>query len=66
MTHENWKITEDAEDWQCDWASSKRFQLRYFRSLPMVDKIRAVEAMCRLARALSRNGKPRDDPGPAS
>ena len=64
MTRENWKIAEGAEDWQCDWVSSKRFQLRYFRSLPMVDKFRAVEEMCRLARALRRNDESRDDPGP--
>ncbi|MDO9694780.1 MAG: hypothetical protein Q7W56_08610 [Candidatus Latescibacteria bacterium] len=66
MTHENWKIAEGAADWQCDWESAKRFQLRYFRSLPMVDKIRAVEDLCRLARALRRHDESRDDSGPAS
>ncbi len=54
MAIENWKIAEDAADWQCDWESAKRFQLRYFRSLPMIDKVRAVEEMCRLARSLRR------------
>ena len=59
MTTERWKIAVDAEDWQCDWESAKRFQLRYFRSLPMIEKFRAVEEMCRLARILGerRAGK---------
>ncbi len=61
MTVDDWKIAEDAEDWQCDWESAKRFQLRYFRSLPMVDKIRAVEEMCRLARVLAPKGTPPAD-----
>jgi hypothetical protein len=58
MADESWKIAADAEDWQCDWESAKRFQLLYFRDLPMVDKIRAVEEMCRLARALQSRGEP--------
>jgi len=58
MADGSWKIAADAEDWQCDWTSAKRFQLRYFRDLPMVDKIRAVEEMCRLARALHDRGRP--------
>lgn len=58
MADESWKIAADAEDWQCDWDSTKRFQLLYFRNLPMVDKIRAVEEMCRLARALQCRGEP--------
>lgn len=61
MTVDDWKIAEDADDWQCDWESAKRFQLRYFRSLPMVDKIRAVEEMCRLARVLAPKGTPTAD-----
>jgi hypothetical protein len=54
MTSERWRIAEDAEDWQCDWESAKRFQLRYFRSLPTIEKFRAVEEMCRLARILAK------------
>jgi hypothetical protein len=59
MTSERWRIAEDAENWQCDWESAKRFQLRYFRSLTMIEKFRAVEEMCRLARILAerRAGK---------
>lgn len=44
-----WRLPADADDWQCDWESSRRFQLLYFRDLPLADKISAVEAMCRLA-----------------
>ncbi len=58
MADGSWKIAAGAEDWQCDWTSAKRFQLQYFRDLPMIDKIRAVEEMCRLARALQGRGKP--------
>ena len=65
MTIEPWKIAEDAIDWQCDWISAKRFQLRHFRSLPMIDKLRAVEAMERLVQALaaSRDEKPKSSGG---
>ncbi len=44
--------TED-EDWRSDWESARRYQLRRFRDLPMVEKFRAVEEMCRLARLLA-------------
>jgi len=40
-------------DWKSDWESARRWQLRRFRDLPMVEKFRAVEEMCRLARMLS-------------
>jgi hypothetical protein len=40
------------EDWRTDWDGARLYQLRHFRSLPLVDKIRAVEEMGRLARAL--------------
>jgi hypothetical protein len=53
----NWRLRADASDWQCDWESAKRFQLRFFRSLPLAEKILAVEEMCRLARALDRARK---------
>lgn len=52
MKPEDWKIPPGASDWECDWESSRRFQLRFFRALPMSEKIRAVEEMQRVARAL--------------
>ncbi len=54
MSDLTWRIPADAEDWECDWESAKRFQLRYFRSLPMAEKVRAVEELARIARALQR------------
>lgn len=56
-------MTDDRDgDWQADWEGARLHQLRHFRSLPLVDKIRAVEEMGRLARAL----RPQDDwPQPA-
>ena len=48
-----WRLPADADDWQCDWEGSRRFQLHFFRSLPLAEKIRAVEEMCRLARLLA-------------
>ena len=56
---ESWRLPADADDWQCDWESARRFQLRFFRSLPLAEKIRAVEEMCRLARALAAARPPR-------
>lgn len=52
-----WRIPADAGDWECDWESAKRFQLRYFRSLPMAEKIRAIEELARIARELQRTGR---------
>lgn len=52
-TPHEWRLPVDADDWQCDWESSRRFQLRYFRSLPLAEKVRAVEEMCRVARLLA-------------
>lgn len=49
-----WKIKEDAADWECDRQGSELFQLRYFRSLSITDKFRAVENMCETARFFSR------------
>jgi hypothetical protein len=56
MSEVSWHIPLDAEDWECDWESAKRFQLRYFRSLPLAEKIRAIEELERIARALQRPG----------
>lgn len=53
----NWKIPEGATDWECDWASNERFQLRNFKALSMTEKVKAVEDMCRIADLLK--AKPR-------
>jgi hypothetical protein len=50
-----WKITDPHADWECDWEGSERFRRRFFRALPMTDKVRAVEEMSRLARALKKS-----------
>ena len=55
---QEWRLPSDADDWQCDWESSRRFQLLYFRDLPLADKIRAVEAMCRLAQRFAPSSIP--------
>jgi hypothetical protein len=57
MSDVTWRLPADAKDWECDWESAKRFQLRYFRSLPMAEKIRAIEELKRIARALQRPGR---------
>jgi hypothetical protein len=61
MSEIDWRIPADAEDWECDWESAKRFQMRYFRSLPMAEKVRAIEELERIARALQKpdSGKPK-------
>ena len=41
------------DDWRSDWESARREQLRRFRDLPLIEKFRAVEEMCRLARMLA-------------
>ena len=50
--------------WECDWPGDARFHLRHFRALPMEKKIKAVEEMCKLARALrpTRKAKPKRRP----
>ena len=40
-----WQISADAADWECDWEGAERFQLRYFRSLPLLAKLQALEEM---------------------
>jgi hypothetical protein len=52
---DKWQIRETARDWECDWKSTERFHLRYFRSLSMKDKVQAVEEMCRVADLLMKN-----------
>lgn len=43
----DWTIRDPKADWQCDWQGGARFQLRYFKSLSLGEKIKAVENMCR-------------------
>jgi hypothetical protein len=45
-----WKIKEDSPDWECDWESSRRFQLRYWAALPLRRKLAAIEEMGELAK----------------
>ncbi len=49
MTEEtsDWRIRETDADWECDWNGAERFHVRCFRSLPMREKLEAVEEMCR-------------------
>ena len=46
----DWTIKDAQANWECDWEGSQRFQLRYFRSLSLTEKILAVEQMCKTAR----------------
>jgi len=43
----DWTIREAQANWECDWEGSQRFQLRYFKSLSLTEKVKAVENMCR-------------------
>jgi hypothetical protein len=59
------RVPGASDDWRSDWESARREQLRRFRDLPLIEKFRAVEEMCRLARMLAdaprrgRSGLPR-------
>lgn len=55
----DWTIREESADWECSWKANEAFQLRYFRALPFVDKLRAVENMCTMARFLQDRAKAR-------
>lgn len=46
----DWTIRETDANWECDWEGSERFQLRYFKSLSLTEKVKAVEQMCKTAR----------------
>ena len=50
----NWQIDPLADDWEADWEGSRRFQLRYFRALPLREKILALEHMGELVQQLDR------------
>ncbi len=43
----------DDAPWPAGWESSRREQMRRFRALPLAEKIKAVEEMERLAKALA-------------
>ncbi|HZS55650.1 MAG TPA: hypothetical protein VFA65_14710 [Bryobacteraceae bacterium] len=58
----DWRIPLDAEDWQCDWESSRRFQIRYWASLPLRDKIAAIEEMEEFGRAMIERRRQRGLP----
>jgi len=58
MSKPDWRIKEGASDWECDRASSERFHLRYFKALPIEDKLKAVEEMCRLSEYLAAHKPP--------
>ena len=65
MKH-SWKIPEGAANWECDWESNERFQLRNFKSLSMTEKVKAVEEMCRVAdRLKARPGAASSSSSPA-
>ncbi len=49
----NWRINADSDDWECGWESSRRFQLRYWASLPLRAKLEAIEEMGDIAERLS-------------
>jgi hypothetical protein len=45
-----WKLPADATNWEADWESSRRFQIRLWASLPFERKLEALEEMCDYAR----------------
>lgn len=49
MMKNDWTIKDPKADWECDWQGSTRFQLRYFKSLTLTEKVKAVENMCKTA-----------------
>lgn len=51
---DRWLIAAGAPDWECGWDGDALFHLRYFRALPLPEKIRAIEEMERVARLLAR------------
>lgn len=55
----DWTIRETQADWECDWQGSRRFQLRYFKSLSLTEKVKAVERMCKTATYFARKAAER-------
>ena len=54
----DWRIPDDAGDWECGWEGDRLFHLRHFRSFTLAEKIRAVEEMSRIAALLAgRRGR---------
>lgn len=49
----DWKLPPDADDWECDWESSRRFQLNYWAALPLREQLKAVKEMGRLVEKLA-------------
>lgn len=48
-----WKLPDDAVDWECDWESSRRFQLNYWAGLSLQEIIEALEEMAEMAEKLT-------------
>jgi hypothetical protein len=59
MKNNKWIIPESASDWECDWNGSELFHLRYFKSLSLSEKMRAVESMGEIADLLARKARER-------
>ena len=55
MTKDRWTLKEPPDDGKRGWEADELLHLRYFRSLSMTEKIRAVEEMCRTAEALKKD-----------
>lgn len=65
MKNSKWAISASARDWECDWEGSELFHLRYFKSLSLSDKLRAVESMGEVADLLMRKARERRKPPPS-
>ena len=57
--NKDWLIKESASDWECDWESSTRFQLQYFKALSFTEKCKAVENMCKTAQYFATRAEAR-------
>lgn len=61
----DWTIREAQANWECDWEGSERFQLRYFKSLTLAEKVKAVENMCKTAAYFAQKAAQRRGATPA-
>jgi hypothetical protein len=59
----DWRIRETDADWECDWQGAERFHIRFFRALPMQEKLEAVEEMCRFVEQFRGGAARLADPG---